>query len=398
MRTYIAIFFLVTFSHVISLGAKGQVDACFVPDSILKIMHAVNDYQRSHPWTAKDDYNWIRGTYYTGVMAAWQATGKRKFFEQCVHWGEAHQWGIPPIKLGSGASGANVLTCAQTWLECYFERRAKERITPVINHLALANTKNPTNQPLDWYWEGGRRYVDALFVGPPALLMLYKATKEEQYLQWMESFVWDVYGKLYDHEDSLFYRDQRFRKGYFGEINTRDIRPDSIERADARRSYVYTVTPSGKKVFWSRGNGWAFAGIARILKYLPADHGSYDRYLSLFRQMAWSLRHRQGADGLWRMNLDDPEDYVYGETSGTAFFTYGLTMGINRGWLPSDVFSPIVEKAWCGLYHAVSEEGRVMWGQPVGAGPYRIFEEDGHEYVSGMFLLAASEIYLMNKK
>ncbi len=322
----------------------GQENRYFQAGNILMMMHGVNDYQIGHPWTQDDDFNWIRGTYYTGVMAAFQSTGDGKFLKQCEKWGVDHLWGIPEIQRGAGASGANVLTCSQTWLECYFERNSRERIEPVIEHLRSLKSKNPVTQPMDWYWEGGRRYVDALYVGPPALIMLYRATQDDIYLQWMESFFWDVYGKLYDQEDSLFYRDQRFKQGYGGRLGERDIMPDSIARDEARRSYVYQRTLKGNKVFWSRGNGWAFAGIARILKYLPEEHGSYERYLSLFRQMAWSLKKRQGADGYWRMNLDDPDDYPYAETSGTALFTYGLAMGINAGWLPEGDFLPVVRK------------------------------------------------------
>ena len=72
-------------------------------------------------------------------------------------------------------------------------------------------------------------------------------------------------------------------------------------------------------------------------------------------------------------------------------------MGISSGWLPAADFAPVVEKSWKALYESVSPEGKVQWGQPVGAAPYRVYQEDSHEYVSGMFLLAASEIFKMVK-
>ena len=37
---------------------------------------------------------------------------------------------------------------------------------------------------------------------------------------------------------------------------------------------------------------------------------------------------RQGADGLWRENLDDPNQIPSPETSGTGFFCFGLAWGI----------------------------------------------------------------------
>lgn len=111
---------------------------------------------------------------------------------------------------------------------------------------------------------------------------LYSVTKDEKYLQWMESCFWDVYGKLYDIEENLFYRDPRFF-------------PDCIEDRGRNPSWAGSdqVTANGKKVIWSRGNGWALAGIARILKYLPRDHPSYGRYKLVFKNMAESLKSRQ---------------------------------------------------------------------------------------------------------
>lgn len=398
MKKFIPLILLLSIPALPIAGDIPTDDDYLDPDRIFELMHKVNHYQYNHPWTEKDDYNWIRGTYYTGVMATYQATGDKAFLDQCVGWGEAHKWGIPYVEEGVLESGANVLTCAQTWLECYFEKKDKDRIRPAVRHLEEEGIKNPTNQPFLWYWEGGRRYVDALYVGPPALLMMYKATGNDTYLQWMEAFFWDVYGKLFSAADSLFYRDERFIQGYSGTINQNYRIPDSTPREEIRRSHVYQTSPDGRRVLWSRGNGWAFAGISRILKYLQRDHASYPRYLKLYREMAWTLKSRQKPDGFWPMNLDDPNDYPYPESSGTSFFIYGLTMGINEGWLPTGDFVPVVRKAWKAVCGVVSEEGKVQWGQPVGASPYKIDKDDSHEYVTGMFLLAASEIYKLQKR
>lgn len=368
----------------------------FNANFILEKMNRVNHYRLQNPWTDKEDYNWKRGTYYTGVMAAYQATGDIQYLKQANSWGEKYGWDIPEVEMSWDASGVNVLTCAQTWLESYMIEPYKEKVEPVIAHLdAPDNPKNPVTKPDTWYHESGRRYVDGLFTGPPALAMLYSITGDQKYVDWLEAMFWDVHKHLYDQDANLYYRDYRFDSDNKDKVPKKYFRPDSVPRPHARETYAYQLTPNGKKVFWSRGNGWAFAGIARILKYLPNDYPGRDNYLSVFTDMAKSLKDRQSEDGYWRMNLDDPEDYPYPETSGTAFFTYGMAMGINNGWLPSDDYRHLVEKAWKALGDAVSPEGKVQWGQPVAGGPYRIYQEDSHEYVSGMFLLAASEIYKM---
>ncbi|MGK7397308.1 MAG: glycoside hydrolase family 88/105 protein [Candidatus Cyclobacteriaceae bacterium M3_2C_046] len=358
---------------------------------IKNIINKTNDYQYNHPWKETDD-NWIRGTYYTGVMAAYKATGDKRYLEQCNDWGEKHDWTLPVAPPDANQSGANLLTCSQTWLESYLIDPQPEKLHPTLAHLKKDNIKNPTTRPLTYYYEGGRRYVDALYVGPPVFAMLAKITDDPIYLDWMDSFFWDVYGELYDQQDSLFYRDYRYKPEFEGH-HFRADRPDTVIHEEARKSYTYQTTEQGKKVIWSRGNGWAFAGLARILSYLPKNNGNYPKYLELYKQMAIQLKKRQQPDGFWYPNLDDPLDYPIKESSGTGFFTYGLAWGINNGILASQEYLPVVKKGWEALVSVVNEDGKVEWGQLVGASPYKIQKDDSHEYVTGTFLLAASEIY-----
>ncbi len=376
----------------LSVSAQKEI---YSKSFIKAIADRVNDYQHSHPWQEFDD-NWIRGTYYTGVMAVYQATGDENYFQQCKVWGEKLRWQIPKLKPGQKASGVNLLTCGQTWLESYMVKKNPLKIEPILAHLDDPAVRNAVSEPLFWYFESGRRYVDGLFTGPPALAMLYKITGKEKYLDWMDACFWDVYGSLFDLDEGLFYRDKRYMPDYPGGLEERYLRPDSVPFEEARMSYVYQQTKNGRKVIWSRGNGWALAGLARILKYLPSDHANYGRYKAVFIRMAAELKKHQQPDGFWYPNLVDPKDYGTPESSGTGFFTYGLTWGINNGILPREEYQPAVEKAWAALVSAVSEEGKVQWGQLVGASPYKILQEDSHEYVNGIFLLAASEMYKLN--
>ncbi len=338
--------------------------------SVKSIMDRVNKYRFENPWQEFDD-NWIRGTYYAGVMACYFATGDRDYLDQSESFCHSINWRLPSLPPWEGGSGANLLTCGQTMLECYMVEKEKYKIESIIAHLEDPDIMNPVSNPLEWYFEAGRRYVDGLFTGPPTLAMLYAVTGNEKYLYWMESCFWDVYGKLYDREENLFYRDHRFF-------------PDCME---------HQVTAAGKKVLWSRGNGWAFAGIARILKYLPRDYPGYARYQQVFEKMAGSLSGRQSEEGFWYPNLADPRHIPLKETSGTSFFIYGLAYGINQGILDRDIYLPVVIKAWNAVCGEVTEEGKVQWGQKVGDRPVMLDKEDTHEYVSGTFLLAASEVY-----
>lgn len=375
-------------ANLLLLGSVWAQEIISSKTYIKSIMDKVNNYRYTHPWRENDD-NWIRGTYYTGVMAAYQATGDKKYLQQCNAWGEKLGWKIPEVKSAT-ESGANLMTCSQTWLESYMIDKKKYKINPAIEHLEKQGSRNPVTEPLTYYYEDNRRYCDALYVCPPAYAMLSKVTGDPKYLAWMDAIFWDVYGDLYDRKDHLFYRDDRFIY--------QEGAPKKAEIQNERdSSKPYRISSNGKKVLWSRGNGWVFAGIARILKYTPSGYTNYTRYLALYKEMAGELKKRQQPDGFWYPNLDDAQDYGSKESSGTSFFTYGLAWGINNGILSREEYFPVVEKSWAALVSTISEEGKVQWGQMVGGSPYKILQEDSHEYISGMFLLAGSEIYKMGK-
>lgn len=326
---------------------------------IHELMVRVNEWQKGHPMVPADDRNWMRATWYTGVMAAWKSTRDRRFLNQAKAWGQQHGW-----QVGTETDGANRLFCSETWLELYFLEKRRGMIEPTIQWL---NTKAP-NSPAGatiWYLEEGRKYDDSLY-GAAALAMLAKATGKTRYLEIMDSFFNDVTVELFDKESGLYYRDRR---------------------------YIGKTTAQGHKILWSRGNGWAFAGIARVLEYLPENDPRRARYLEVFRRMASELMRRQGDDGFWRPNLDDAEDVKGPETSGTAFFCFGLAWGINHGVLDRGEFLSATTRAWAALDRSITPEGRVKWGQLVAHEPASVAEEDTHEYVTGTVLLAASEIY-----
>jgi len=151
-------------------------------------------------------------------------------------------------------------------------------------------------------------------------------------------------------------------------------------------------TSNGRKIFWSRGNGWVIAGIPRVLRYLPEDDPYYNRYVELFRTMAASIARVQGEDGLWRTNLADPDEYPMPETSGSAFFCYAMAWGVNNGVLEKQIYLPVVRKAWSGLVGAVSPEGKLGSVQVVSGWPEPVSPENTHEYAVGAFLLAGSEV------
>ena len=174
---------------------------------------------------------------------------------------------------------------------------------------------------------------------------------------------WATTDFLYDKQNQLYFRDSRF-----------------ITRRDA----------GGRKIFWGRGNGWVFAGLARILSELPEDSPGRRRYEALFKQMAAKLVTLQGDQGYWPVSLLEPQKTP--ETSGTGFFVYGLAWGVNHGVLPAPKYRPSVERGWSALTAAVGSDGKLGWVQRVAAAPDQVGPDDTQLYGVGAFLLAASEV------
>ena len=101
----------------------------------------------------------------------------------------------------------------------------------------------------------------------------------------------------------------------------------------------------------------------------------------------------QCEDGFWHASLLDPVTYSDPETSSTGLFVYALAYGINEGYLSKDKYLPVVTKGWKALVASVDTEGKIGWVQPVGQDPKRIEKRMMQVYGTGVFLMAACEVY-----
>lgn len=109
--------------------------------------------------------------------------------------------------------------------------------------------------------------------------------------------------------------------------------------------------------YWGRGNGWYAAGMAELLRSLPAKHPRRARILDGYRKMMASLLKFQGEDGLWRQLVDRPESYA--ETSGTGMFAFAMITGVKHKWLDAKTYGPAARKAWLGLVRHLDQDANV---------------------------------------
>ncbi len=330
------------------------------------MVHALR-WQEQHPIYAWAPTDWTNGAYYTGVTKAYQATKDQFYYAALKTMGYKNGWepyvrtyhaddiAISYAYLCVNTTRHNLVDLEPTkkWLDAhlYEPHEWKEGTHPVRKIL--------------WWW------CDALFMAPPVIAYYVQQTGEVEYLDAMHKYFLETYDLLFDHEESLFARDVRFK----------------ITGADSDR-----FEDNGEKVFWSRGNGWVLAGLALLLEDLPKDYEHYAFYEGLFVSMARRIKELQPEDGLWRVSLLYPEGYDHGEVSGSGFFTYALAWGINNGLLNEEEYKPAVMKAWSSLRKCQHDDGMVGWVQNIGDAPKPANEYSWQNFGTGAFLLAGSEV------
>ena len=348
----------------ISVYSKKEENKKLFRDSyIKKTMTKALDWQLKNPKHVLTD--WTNGAFYAGVFSAWQNTGSKKIWEAMYQMGEANQW-----KPGKRLHHADDHAICQTYIDMYRISGEKKMIEPFIKTMdEFMATPYQTGdiRPITWWW------CDALFMAPAAYVKLGITLKEDKYLELNDKLYKECYNLLYDKEYHLYARDMKYK------WNEPSITP--IKEAN------------GKKIFWSRGNGWVMGGLVRVIAELPKENKSREMYIQNFKEMAEQIITLQQTDGLWRASLLDPESYPGGEASGSGFYCYAIAWGINNGILEKEKYLPVVKKAWVGLNSLIQPDGHVGWTQPIGADPKKNFNAESWEvYGTGAFLLAGREV------
>jgi rhamnogalacturonyl hydrolase YesR len=329
------------------------------PAAIDKAMRKVADWQLARTMQHLDKI-WTSAVLFTGFMAASESSGDSKYRDAMLSMSKQFEW-----KLRTPYPNADDISVGQTYLELYLRDPSPERIAPTREQLDILidlKTLKPNDDRLPWWW------CDALFMAPPVWVKMYKATGERKYLDYVHEQWRKTYDLLYDKEEHLYARDA---------------------------SYIPKREPNGKKIFWSRGEGWVMGGLARTLDYIPQDDPQRPFYIQQLREMSARIAQLQGADGLWHAGLLDPASYPLPEISGSALFVFGMAYGVNQGYLDAKVYRPVIERAWAGILKHVYADGRLGGIQQTGAEPAFYLPASSFNYGVGGYLLAASELKKM---
>jgi len=357
---------LIYLALLISHFSFAQQDSLINRPFILNTMQKVADWQINKLNTEgfkRPKYDWTYAALYTGVMELGKISLSERYKKFLISVGDSLNWNT-----GARRFHADDYCVAQTYANLYMIYKDPKMIEP-FRKLADSIIASPHAESLEWKNNIADRewaWCDALFMGPTALAYLYTATGEIKYLDIANKLWWKTTDYLYDPAEHLYYRDQN----YF----------DKKEK-------------NGQKVFWSRGNGWVFAGLARMLANMPKDYPDRKRFEKLYIDMAERIAALQQPDGSWHASLLDPASYPVHETSGTGFYTYGLLWGINNKLLKKKKYYPAVKKAWTILVNSLHEDGKLGYVQAIGAAPGQADANSTDTYGVGAFLLAGSELF-----
>ncbi|RZJ12414.1 MAG: glycosyl hydrolase family 88 [Rubrivivax sp.] len=314
---------------------------------------------------------WVQAALFVGLTELADRSSNPRYKQLIIQRGEANMWKLASRKYFADdqAIGQAYLWAAKNGASANARAEVKSELDAIL--------ENPSNAKLEftehregngiealgcqsrWCWS------DALFMAPAIWFELSQQTGDPKYAEFAKREFWAATQFLFDDTENLYFRDSRF-----------------FDRRDE----------AGRKVFWSRGVGWAFAGLTRMIDRLPEADADRARMISIFQRMAGRLKTLQKADGYWAPSLLANGAETPPESSGTAFYTYGLAWGIKRGILDKATYESPARKGWAALLRAVHPDGKLGYVQPVGDRPDQVSYEDTQLYGVGAFLLAGTAI------
>lgn len=310
---------------------------------------------------------WTRAVYYEGLMALQRIDPQDRYVKYALDWANFHQW---TPRNGVNTVDADDQCCGQTYIELlpYAGKSDKELLANLRQNL---DNQIASGRHDYWTW------IDAIQMAMPLYAQMYKLTGERKYMDYaMESYRWSrnvCGGGLFNTSNGFWFRDADYVAPY--------------------------KEPDGNDCYWSRGDGWVYAALVRVMQTIGKKDKYYKELKKDFLMMTEAFKSCQREDGLWNVSLVS-NNYEGKELTGSALFLYGMAWGMNNGLLKAKDYRPICDKTWKALgrdcVHADGFLGYVQGtgkdpsaGQPVTYTSVPDFED----YGTGCFLLGATEYY-----
>ena len=326
---------------------------------------------------------WTRSVFYEGLLNMYRENHRQEWLQYALDWGEFHEWYTCS---DSQLHNADFHCCGQSYLQLYqMEPSHAERMAHIKQRIDELMASGRIN---DWTW------IDAIQMDMPNFALLGTITGNTDYWEYMYQMYQYTRNRqggskkgggqpLFNSSTGLWYRDYKFDPPY------RDL------------------TEPDKDCYWSRGNGWVYMALSRVLQFTPANEAHRADYEADFRLMSQALLDCQRADGSWNVSLAAPTNYgAEGsegpEMTGTSLFVGGMAYGVRSGLLDADTYLPAIRRGWQAMRRAVHpDSGFVGYLQGTGEKP-----EDGgpitydsvpnfEDFGFGCWLWGAAEVHAL---
>ena len=254
---------------------------------------------------AMQRYNWEQGVTAQAflesgdtdiaIVLALEGANRQNPDGRCCHIGESTAV-TDPCAVGE----ALIFACEQTGDP--FLCTAKDKLL----HWALHDAPRNQQGVVYHFLEGQLIWVDSMYMLPP---FLARAGEFDEAMRQLDGY-WDV---LYNEDNGLL----------------------SHQWSDAKTRFL-------RKDAWAVGNGWAMAGMARVIALLPEGHPGQKRLISRVKQLIDAALPHQMDDGAFHDVLNDPSSFR--EVNFAQMLAYTIYRGVKAGWLDAALL-PIAEKA-----------------------------------------------------
>ena len=356
----------------------------WTPNQVKDVIRKVNTYWQTNNKAEVRSF-WDNAAYHTGNMEVCKLLEERgemseerkQMLDYSIRWAEHNHWQgateTDPAKWkykNYGEGQDYVLfgdwqICFQTYIDLYLlEERGERKEERVARAREVMGYEADSKETDYWWW------ADALYMVMPVMTKMYKLTGDTKYLDKLYQNILFSDGIMLDPETGIYFRDGKY------------VWPNH-------------KSANGKKDFWARGDGWVLAGLAKVLQDMPETYVRQPFFVEKYTRLARAVASLQQLQGYWTRSMADPQHAPGPETSGTAFFTYGLLWGVNHGYLSKKEFAPVIAKAWRYLTEtALQSSGKVGYVQPIGerAIPDQTVDQNSEaNFGVGAFLLAACE-------
>ena len=313
---------------------------------------------------------WTRAVYYEGLMELYTIDQQQRYIDYAIRWADFHNW---TPRNGVTTTDADDQCCGQTY---YLLQPFTARQNPMEKVLENLDKQIASGRCDYWTW------IDAIQMAMPLYAMAYKQTGDRKYIDYaMKAYRWsrnECGGGLFNTANGFWWRDKDYVPPY--------------KEAD------------GKDCYWSRGDGWVYAALVRVMDVIGKKDKYYKELKRDFVMMSKAFASCQREDGFWNVSLVSPVTYGGKEATGTSLFLYGMAWGMRHGILKEKEYRHIADKAWTALAtESVHADGFLGWVQGTGKDPSAgqpvtyTSVPDFEDYGTGCFLMGATEYYKLVK-